>query len=290
MAVVQAEEAVQHAASPRKAERRDEEGREDVIAHQQIHQPDGSGVARQEYQLHQPVHRGVLVGKHPKFNEPGNVGLADVAVARDVDVVVAVGVGPVLQRGIVALVVALKQAQQPDQQSHADAVAQQREKYLQPYMLRRGLGRFRRRGQLIPAPGRHPDGHKAQADPYEEHKAHKRLRAPGKAPRRRRPPVDVERREHEYAAGRDAALDLAVSAQAVRYRMQSTTLPTGILDGHDLQMFLAAPEARTVHCKVKPRRQQYHNTHSQMVHAQRNGKVPGGQSRAQYARVEQFVY
>ena len=97
-------------------------------------------------------------------------------------------------------------------------------------------------------------------------------------------------RENEYTAGRDAALDLAVSAQAVRYRMQSTTLPSGILDGQGLQMFLAAPEARAVQRKVKPRRQQYHNTHSQIVHAQRSGKVPGGQSRAQYARVEQLVY
>ena len=38
-------------------------------------------------------------------------------------------------------------------------------------------------------------------------------------------------------------------------------------------MFLAAPEARAVQRKVKPRRQQYHNTHSQIVHAQRSGKA-----------------
>lgn len=121
MPIVQAEEAVEQAARAGKAERRDEEGRQQIVPHQQVHEPDGDRVSGQEDELHQPVPGCVLVGKNAALNEPRHVGGADVAVTRDVKVVVAVGVGPVVERLVIALAAALGEAYQPDEQGHAYA-------------------------------------------------------------------------------------------------------------------------------------------------------------------------
>ena len=157
MRQVEPQQPVDHAPRAREAQRRREQPRADVRGNEAHHRAHHERVARQEHELHDAV--GVAGG--------------DVAVARDVKIVPAVGAAPEFERLRERFRLPGEGADAPREQEQDEIEREQRSENARAHV--RGFGRRNGGGRIaLTLPEVHPRGHEPQP-----HGGKQRRAAPG---------------------------------------------------------------------------------------------------------------
>ena len=154
MRQVEPQQPVDHAPRTREAQRRREQPRADVRRDEPHHRAHHERVARQKHELHDAVR---ITG-------------GDVAVARDVEIVPAVGAAPEFERLCERLALTGEGADAPCEQEQDKIEREQRSKNARAHV--RGLGSREDGGRIVPPlPEAHPRGHEPQPHGGEQRRA-----------------------------------------------------------------------------------------------------------------------